>query len=88
MSDDVFFLLQLATAYYRADSLEQAASWASRLVALDPRSVEGYRLLGMSHTKLGHTESAIEIWKRLLRVEPGDTLAVRQLQQLKARADE
>jgi len=88
MSGDVFFLLQLATAYYRADSLEEAANWASQLVELNPRSVEGYRLLGMSQTKLGHTESAIEIWKRLLRVEPGDTLAVRQLQQLKARADE
>jgi hypothetical protein len=88
MSGDVFFLLQLATAYYRADSLEQAASWASRLVAVDPRSVEGYRLLGMSQTRLGHAESAIEIWRRLLRLEPGDTLAVRKLQQLKAHADE
>jgi tetratricopeptide (TPR) repeat protein len=88
LSGNVTFLLQLATAYYHADSLEEAADWASRLVALNPRSVDAYRILGMSQTRLGHAESAMEVWKHLLRIEPGDTLAVRQLQQLKAGANE
>ncbi len=86
--DDRDFLLQLATAYYLADRLEETASSASRLAELNPRSAEAYRLLGSAWTRLGRLESARDAWRRYLLINPSDTTAVRKLKELEARAGE
>jgi len=64
-----------AHAHLEAEQYSEAASWARKALARNPRSTRALRILAMSLARLGEPDKAAEAIQQVLAIEPGLTIA-------------
>jgi TolB-like protein len=64
-----------ANAHFMGDQYSEAASWARKALARNPRSTRALRILGMSLAILGEMDKAAEVIREVLTIEPGLTIS-------------
>jgi len=64
-----------AHTYLQAEQYSEAASWARKALARNPRSTRGLRILAMSLANLGELDRAAEAIQEVLAIEPGLTIS-------------
>lgn len=60
----------LAYTYYNMGNLEQAESYFTRAIAINPRDPDQYLWLGLTRFKMGHRDDAIVLIKRAILIRP------------------
>jgi tetratricopeptide (TPR) repeat protein len=76
------YLYELGIAYSETNQMKKAGSCASRIIRLRPESVAGYRLLASAYTGLGDFEKARQTWKKVLTIDPEDSVAIEKSEDL------
>jgi tetratricopeptide (TPR) repeat protein len=61
-------------AYYVGEQFEEAASWARKALARNPRSTRSLRLLAASLAKAGERTEAADVIREILAIEPELTI--------------
>ena len=65
----------------KEDFLE-AVSLFKKVIAIDARHVRAYGALGVAYQELGNIPDAIDIFERVLELEPRNKVAVDKLREL------
>lgn len=73
----------LAGLLYRRSQLDEALEAYTKLSELKPRHVEVFLRLGSLNLKAGRLDAARKAWERALTIDPGNTLARKNLSVLK-----
>lgn len=76
------YLSDLGIAYSETNQMKKAGSCASRIIRLRPESAVGYRLLASVYAGLGDFEKARQTWKKILTIDPEDSVALEKLEDL------
>jgi TolB-like protein len=64
-----------AHAHLQAEQYSEAASWARKALARNPRSTRALRILAMSLGRLGELDKAAEVIREVLAIEPDLTIS-------------
>ena len=64
-----------AHAHLVGDQYNEAASWARKALARNPRSTRALRILAMSLARLGELDKATEVIREVLAIEPDLTIS-------------
>ncbi|MBC8133458.1 MAG: hypothetical protein H7X95_10800 [Deltaproteobacteria bacterium] len=62
--------LRIAHAHHARSRLAEAADWANRAIALDPRLPEAFVIVAHAHTRAGNPAGAVEAYRRYLVLAP------------------
>jgi tetratricopeptide (TPR) repeat protein len=77
-----FMATARAHAHLQAEQYSEAASWARKALARNPRSTRALRILAMGLARLGELDQAAKAIREVLAIEPGLTIS-----KLRARLD-
>lgn len=72
----------LATTRYLARDYAGAREFYLYAIQLNPNDAEAHLYLGFSHFRLGDRDAAARAWQRVLEIDPGNTVALNNLQAL------
>jgi len=75
-------VFDLGMRHLVAGRLEQAQQVFEQAVAAFPTMSRAYVGLGVVHERRGDTERALQLFRRAVEVDPGDSLAIRQVERL------
>jgi tetratricopeptide (TPR) repeat protein len=81
-ADNADYLYQLAVTYSKTNQMKKAGVCALEVIKLRPDYVRAYQFLGSVYASLGDFESAREVWKHILTIDPGDSIAIRNLKEV------
>jgi hypothetical protein len=81
-ADDADYLYQLAVTYSKTNQMKKAGVCALEVIKLRPDYVKAYQFLGSIYASLGDFESARQVWKHILTIDPGDSIAIRNLKEV------
>ncbi len=84
---DTDFLSGLGAAYYLTNQPEKAVACARQMLELRPDYLRAYYLLGRAYVKLGDFENARKTWGHILSIDPGDSIAIRNLKTQESRPE-
>ena len=65
----------MAFAHFVEGRFDEAATWAQKALAQNPRYAAGLRILAASLAKLGQRDKAAEAMREVLKLEPQLTLS-------------
>ncbi|MDD5557897.1 MAG: tetratricopeptide repeat protein [bacterium] len=71
-------------ALLKAGRMEEAAAAFLRALSLDPRSVAARNNLAALYRMTGRRDDAVREWEEVLRVEPGNEIALKNLESVRA----
>jgi Tfp pilus assembly protein PilF len=67
---DLDVLIALSDEYYAAEQYEMSATWLDKLLAIDPKHIDGLLARGAVYFNLGDTASAKSSWKKVVKIDP------------------
>ena len=83
LADSEDFLFDLGAAYYYTNQPDRALACALQIIEFSPEYMDAYHLLGLARARLGDFEDAKLAWEHILSVDPNDSVAVRNLKEIK-----
>jgi len=69
----------LAYQYYGKEAYDKSIYYAKESISFQPENVNVYNILGQSYLALNNYEKASEIYKKILSLNPNDSVALQNL---------
>lgn len=74
--DDVEAMQQLADVYFDAADYSVAASWETKILAVDPANITAHLAYGAAQYNLGNEAEAEVHWRKVIELDPDDVNAL------------
>jgi hypothetical protein len=83
LADNSDFLYELGASYIGTKQPEKALAVGQQILELTPDYLNAYHILGLCYYSLGELEKAAQAWEYIISVDPTDSVAIENLQELR-----